>query len=171
MVPSPTEHVLYQEKAHRIIFLPALLTFVLAPLPLLFGRLMASQIPPLPFQQVHIPQIIWPLLLFDGMIPGLAIMAVTLAYYLPTRVVLTDRRLTYESDLLTPLAKHIHINQIDMLTFKESFLGRRFGYGTMTVYGANGTIFTLRFLRRPDYFNQLLQAMVGGAKSSSMVKA
>ncbi len=165
MSPLPTEQVLYREKAHRIIFLPALLVLCLAPIPSLFVWLAVSRVPLAASQQFHIP-LIWPILILEGMIPGLIVSGLTLAYYLPTTVVLTDRRLTYESDLITPLAKHIQINQIDMLSFKESFLGRRFGYGTMTVYGTNGTIFTLRFLRRPDYFNQLLHAMAGGTRST-----
>ncbi len=97
---------------------------------------------------------------------GLVGFSVTLAAYLNSEMVLTTRRVMYRTGVLFRAAGELPLENIEGIVLFEPFLGRLFGYGTLTVTTLGGAVCPLVLIPKPQILHALLQKAVISAKAA-----
>lgn len=141
---EPGSHVELETNAHWAVFVPSLavlgLTALLAIGPLGVWGLGAAAV------------------LYLVILPGLAIRA--LASFVNSEAVLTDRYLHVASGLLWQRAVRFDLQRVGDIGVKQHWLGRRLGFGKVTVVDADGHAKVVPGLRDPAGLVQRVRARI-----------
>ncbi len=165
------ETILRKERLHAGIFAVPALMWLLMMLPVVLYLWFASQMlsvlssvggpvgaPPVPRAAFAVP------LLIASVPAAMAFVVVGLAY-LESEIVLTSKRLMFRAGILMRVTGEVPLENVEAIYLVEPFLGRFFGYGTITLTTIGAAQFPLRFIGEPQVFHAVVQKAVTAAKS------
>ncbi len=163
------EVTLTKERLHWGIFIPALLTLIFLPLPLVPVLFLWRAFSPILNQfnsQATNPfsGFIWVMLILE-LLMGVPSLIVTWFAYKKSELTLTNRRLLFRTGVLSRFSGELPLENIESIFIFEPLFGRLFGYGTVSVTSIGGKTFPLRFIGSPNIFLAKLQKAVSDAKS------
>ena len=155
----PGETVLYKTRLHWIVLLlPALLGMVLGVMGLAFvvGGFMASGKDRS----------------YGGMIFLGALLLIAAAISISTGVIrknstevaLSNRRVLIKTGFISRKTVEVTLAKVESVGVTESFLGRMFGYGDVTVRGTGGTTESFSRVANPVELSRQVQEQIGASK-------
>ena len=95
----------------------------------------------------------------------IVLLIATVAAYVTSETILTNKRLIFRSGLLSRRAGEVPLNNVESIFIIEPFIGRLCGFGTVAVTTVGGKTFPFQYLRTPHAFHATLQEMVAEAKN------
>ncbi|GAB4441911.1 MAG: hypothetical protein Kow0031_23950 [Anaerolineae bacterium] len=139
------EQIIYQSKVHWIYLAPAAFLVMIGLCCTALSIITALAEPP-PNQPPPPTQMIDTLVMCSGCILVLAlILTVTMALnFVSSDLILTNRRVIFETGIMRRRTREFFLNQIDSVTIETPLLGRFLNYGSIVVSGSGG-------LRQPFY--------------------
>jgi uncharacterized membrane protein YdbT with pleckstrin-like domain len=147
-VLQPDETVVHQSRLHPLIFLPALIWFLIA-LILLVASTQAAD------DRISIALIAAAVLFAVLALGSWARAAIRRA---TTELAITDRRVIYKSGLLSRHTLEMNRSKVESVDVDQSILGRLFGFGTIIVRGTGGSLEPIRMISDPLTFRSHITA-------------
>ena len=148
MTTRTHEFVLAREQLHWAVFVPLLCVLALACIPALMSWLFVktlSAMLPAPMASPTQFGFMYLIPLFP-VIPIVASLVVLLMTWKRTEYALTNRKLSFRTGWLFTATGELPLENVEAVLVLEPFLGRLFGFGTVTVIGSAGTHFPLRWM-------------------------
>src|SRR5947199_5742449 len=136
-VLQPGETVVHQSRLHPLIFLPALILFLIA-LALLVASTQTSD------DRINIALIAAAVLFGVLALASWARAAIRRA---TTELAVTDRRVIYKSGLLSRHTLEMNRSKVESVDVDQSVLGRLFSFGTIVLRGNGGSLGSGRVVR------------------------
>jgi uncharacterized membrane protein YdbT with pleckstrin-like domain len=146
-VLQPGEAVVHQSRLHPLIFLPALIWFLIG-LALLIASTQFSGDVTLGF---------WAAAALCGLL-ALASWARAAIRRATTELAITDRRVIYKSGLLSRHTLEMNRSKVESVDVDQSILGRMFSFGTIVVRGTGGSLEPIRLISDPLTFRSQITA-------------
>ncbi|HEX3627221.1 MAG TPA: PH domain-containing protein [Verrucomicrobiae bacterium] len=165
------ETILAQERLHLAIFIVPIFMAMVAALPTFFSLLMVhlimSQVGQVvQLQTGRIDRYLSIFALFAIVLPTAPALAITLVAYLKSTVILTNRRLTYRTGLISIVKGELPLENVDAMVTVDPLLGRVFGYGSIIVTSVGGLPLKFHYIQSPGNFYQILNKAVTCVKRS-----
>ena len=145
-VLQPGEEIRFRTNVHWLVYLPAMVMFVLGIAFALWYTAAAKSAP-------HAPDPVW--LKCCAWRP--AVHPAWLKRF-GTEIAVTDRRVIYKTGLVQRDTTEINMAKIESVDVSQSILGRVFGFGTLTIRGTGETIEALRNIASPLQFRNAIMA-------------
>lgn len=82
-----------------------------------------------------------------------------------TTIFVSDKRFFHSHGWLHRHAHEIVIGKVESILVEQSFWGRLFNYGTITVSGTGAGTIVLRFIKRPLEFQRQVRAIQGSGNT------
>ena len=73
--------------------------------------------------------------------------------------VITNRRIIIKTGFIARRTFEMNLSKIESVNVDQSFMGRIFGYGSMTIIGTGGTREAFRNIRKPLEFRKAFQEL------------
>jgi len=145
-VLQPGEEIRFRTNVHWLVYLPAMMMFVL-------GIAFALWYTAAPSQHLT-------LLILSGLsaVPGVLLFIAAWLKRFGTEIAVTDRRVIYKTGLVQRDTTEINMAKIESVDVSQSILGRVFGFGTLTIRGTGETIEALRNIASPLQFRNAIMA-------------
>ena len=142
-VLQPGEEISFRTNVHWLVYLPAMVMFVLGSLSLWYTAA--------PSQHLT-------LLILSGLcaVPGVLLFIAAWLKRFGTEIAVTDRRVIYKTGLVQRDTTEINMAKIESVDVSQSILGRVFGFGTLTIRGTGETIEELRNIASPLQFRNAI---------------
>jgi len=143
-VLQPGEEIRFRTNVHWLVYLPAMLMFVL-------GIAFALWYTAAPSQHLT-------LLILSGLsaVPGVLLFIAAWLKRFGTEIAVTDRRVIYKTGLVQRDTTEINMAKIESVDVSQSILGRVFDFGTLTIRGTGETIEELRNIASPLQFRNAI---------------
>ena len=143
-VLQPGEEIRFRTNVHWLVYLPAMMMFVL-------GIAFALWYTAAPSQHLT-------LLILSGLsaVPGVLLFIAAWLKRFGTEIAVTDRRVIYKTGLVQRDTTEINMAKIESVDVSQSILGRVFGFGTLTIRGTGETIEELRNIASPLQFRNAI---------------
>ena len=143
-VLQPGEEIRFRTNVHWLVYLPAMMMFVL-------GIAFALWYTAAPSQHLT-------LLILSGLsaVPGVLLFIAAWLKRFGTEIAVTDRRVIYKTGLVQRDTTEINMAKIESVDVSQSILGRVFGFGTLTIRGTGETIEALRNIASPLQFRNAI---------------
>jgi len=143
-VLQPGEEIRFRTNVHWLVYLPAMMMFVLGIAFALWYTAAASQ---------HLTLLILSAL---SAVPGVLLFIAAWLKRFGTEIAVTDRRVIYKTGLVQRDTTEINMAKIESVDVSQSILGRVFGFGTLTIRGTGETIEALRNIASPLQFRNAI---------------
>jgi uncharacterized membrane protein YdbT with pleckstrin-like domain len=143
-VLQPGEEIRFRTNVHWLVYLPAMMMFVL-------GIAFALWYTAAPSQHLT-------LLILSGLsaVPGVLLFIAAWLKRFGTEIAVTDRRVIYKTGLVQRDTTEINMAKIESVDVSQSILGRVFDFGTLTIRGTGETIEALRNIASPLQFRNAI---------------
>jgi uncharacterized membrane protein YdbT with pleckstrin-like domain len=143
-VLQPGEEIRFRTNVHWLVYLPAMVMFVL-------GIAFALWYTAAPSQHLT-------LLILSGLsaVPGFLLFIAAWLKRFGTEIAVTDRRVIYKTGLVQRDTTEINMAKIESVDVSQSILGRVFDFGTLTIRGTGETIEELRNIASPLQFRNAI---------------
>jgi uncharacterized membrane protein YdbT with pleckstrin-like domain len=143
-VLQPGEEIRFRTNVHWLVYLPAMMMFVL-------GIAFALWYTAAPSQHLT-------LLILSGLsaVPGVLLFIAAWLKRFGTEIAVTDRRVIYKTGLVQRDTTEINMAKIESVDVSQSILGRVFDFGTLTIRGTGETIEELRNIASPLQFRNAI---------------
>ena len=147
-VLQPGETVVYATSLHWLVYLRAIMVFVLAALCLIASFRFSDPV------IAAALRIITGLLLLLALISALA----GLIRRVTTELAVTDRRVIYKTGIIQRHTIEMNRSKVETVGVNQSILGRALGYGTVVVRGTGGSFEPIPFIGDPLTFRSHITA-------------
>ena len=147
-VLQPGETLIYATSLHWLIYLRAIIIFVLAVLCLIVSWRLSDAVISTALQ------IVVGLLLLLALISALA----GLIRRVTTELAVTDRRVIYKTGIVQRHSIEMNRSKVETVGVNQSILGRVLGYGTVVVRGTGGSFEPIPFIGDPLTFRSHITA-------------
>lgn len=109
------------------------------------------------------------LILLLGWLVGLGVVLalIIIVRQVTTEIAVTNRRFVYKTGWISRRVHDIHLAKIESSDLRQSFWGRLFGYGTLTVHGTGVGSIELRNIDGPDELRRAIEAGAQGGASGA----
>ena len=143
-VLQPGEEIRFRTNVHWLVYLPAMVMFVLGIAFALWYNSAPSQ---------HLMLLILSSL---SAVPGVLLFIAAWLKRFGTEIAVTDRRVIYKTGLVQRDTTEINMAKIESVDVSQSILGRVFDFGTLTIRGTGETIEELRNIASPLQFRNAI---------------
>ena len=143
-VLQPGEEIRFRTNVHWLVYLPAMMMFVLGIAFALWYTAAPSQ---------HLTLLILSAL---SAVPGVLLFIAAWLKRFGTEIAVTDRRVIYKTGLVQRDTTEINMAKIESVDVSQSILGRVFDFGTLTIRGTGETIEALRNIASPLQFRNAI---------------
>lgn len=92
-------------------------------------------------------------------IPWISLVNPTIDFY-STESAVTSRRVLKKTGYISRNADEISISKVETVRVNQGIIGRFFGFGTVQVLGTGGHGLSIRGIRDPMYFREILQQVL-----------
>lgn len=106
-----------------------------------------------------------------ALIFGLIILTTRYVHRWTTVIAITSLRLILKTGLIARQAHDVSLDKIEEVFVNQSFLGRLFGYGVLTVHGTGVAAIGFPILDRPVELRRRLETAVAGARGAARENA
>lgn len=152
---APNETPYFKTSLHWIVFVRfavgALLVFLLLALPFAIG-----------VQALFGSELGW----FALPLPAFLMLTPTLAW-ISSELVITDRRVLIKTGIVRRQTLEMFISKVESIAIEQSFLGRIFDYGSVTIRGTGGLEEPFEAIAHPIQFRNWVQRVQHQSESSS----
>ena len=147
-VLQPGESLVYATTLHWLVYLRALVLFVLAVLCLYFAGKVDPGWPDMALKITAAVFCLW----------GILAAVNALIQRATTELAVTDRRVIFKTGIFQRHTVEMNVSKVETVGVNQSILGRLLGYGTVTVRGTGGSFEPIPFIGEPLAFRNHITA-------------
>ena len=150
-VLQPGETVVYETQLHWLIYLRAILAFIV------FCVLAGGAVSVASGQRQYLSLSLW----IAALIFALLALSAALGAFVrrtTTELAVTNHRVIYKTGLLSRHTLEMNLSKVESVDVNQSILGRILGYGTIIVRGTGGSLEPMRRIADPLSFRSRITA-------------